>query len=145
MHGGLAIMRCQPMRGRIGPRTGKSEDSMNFQIPVEHMFSLRLEGLNEHRHEYAGPFGHRRLEKATGGTVSGSAMERQVLELRATDYGRARPRSGARCQGSLSFGARANTRPASSVTRSLRRWAAAILLWPRVAERSWGRRSVETT
>src|SRR5260370_33670580 len=91
MSGGLDIMRCQPMRGRIGPRTGKGEDSMNFQIPVEHMFSLRLEGLNEHRHEYAGPFGHRRLEKATGGTVSGSAMEGQVLELLATDYGRASP------------------------------------------------------
>src|SRR5260370_35761540 len=91
MSGGLDIMRCQPMRGRIGPRTGKSEDSMNFQIPVEHMFSLRLEGLNEHSHEYAGPFGHRRLEKSTGGTVNGAAMEGRVLELLAPDYGRAGP------------------------------------------------------
>jgi len=64
---------------------------MNFQIPVEHMFSLRLEGLNEHSHEYAGPFGHRRLEKSTGGTVNGAAMEGRVLELLATDYGRASP------------------------------------------------------
>src|SRR5260370_42503200 len=89
MQGGVAKRGAQRMGGGMGRRTGKSEDSMNFQIPVEHMFSLRLEGLNEHRHEYAGPFGHRRLEKATGGTVSGSAMEGRVLELLATDYGRA--------------------------------------------------------
>ncbi|MFC4595728.1 DUF3237 family protein [Sphingobium tyrosinilyticum] len=61
---------------------------MTFQIPVKHLFSVRLEGLRKHSYDFVGPFGRRRFEKAVGGTVSGSAMTGKVLELLATDYGR---------------------------------------------------------
>lgn len=61
---------------------------MNFQIPVEHLFTVVLDGLASHSHAFDGPFGRRRLEKALSGTVSGSAMQGRVLELLATDYGR---------------------------------------------------------
>lgn len=61
---------------------------MNHQIPVSHLFTVRLNAMREHRHDYVGPFGRRRFEKAVGGTVSGTAMNGRVLELLATDYGR---------------------------------------------------------
>jgi len=61
---------------------------MTFQIPVEHLFTLRLEQLNRHGHDYVGPFGRRRFEKAVGGSVHGAALDGRVLELLASDYGR---------------------------------------------------------
>lgn len=61
---------------------------MTFQIPVRHMFSVRLEELNRHVYDYVGPFGRRRFEKAVGGAVNGAAMKGRVVEHHATDYGR---------------------------------------------------------
>lgn len=61
---------------------------MDFQIPVEHMFTLTLEGLGERSFDYVGPFGRRRFEKASGGTVSGAALNGRVLKLLNSDYGR---------------------------------------------------------
>ena len=62
---------------------------MDFQIPVRHMFTLSLEGLQERAYAFEGPFGPRRFEKAVGGTVAGAALNGRVLTLLATDYGRA--------------------------------------------------------
>ncbi|RVT94303.1 DUF3237 family protein [Sphingomonas crocodyli] len=59
------------------------------QIPVDHMFTMVLEGLNDARHDYVGPFGRRIFEKASGGTIRGARLNGQVLRLHATDYGRA--------------------------------------------------------
>jgi hypothetical protein len=62
-----------------------------FQIPVEHLFTIVMEGMDSARHDYVGPFGRRVYEKATGGTVSGKRFNGKVLPLHATDYGRASP------------------------------------------------------
>jgi hypothetical protein len=59
------------------------------QLPVEHLFTLTLEGLASDRHDYAGPFGRRVFEIATGGTVRGAQLNGKVLPLLATDYGHA--------------------------------------------------------
>jgi hypothetical protein len=61
---------------------------MNFQIPVQHLFTVVLDGLNNNSYAFKGPFGSRQLEKAIGGAVTGAAMNGRVLELLATDYGR---------------------------------------------------------
>ena len=60
-----------------------------MQIPVEHMFTIVMEKRNEGRHDYVGPFGRRIFEKARGGTVTGKRFNGTVLDLHATDYGRA--------------------------------------------------------
>lgn len=60
-----------------------------MQIPVEHLFTIVMEGLNDGRHDYVGPFGRRIFEKASGGTVRGKRFGGQVLALHATDYARA--------------------------------------------------------
>lgn len=59
------------------------------QLPVRHLFTVRLEQILSHQHDYVGPFGRRRFAKAVGGTVSGSMMQGKVLDFMATDYGRA--------------------------------------------------------
>jgi hypothetical protein len=55
------------------------------QIPVEHMFTMVVEGLADHRYDYVGPFGRRIFEKASGGTVAGARLSGTVLSLHATD------------------------------------------------------------
>ena len=59
-----------------------------FNIPVEHLFTLTLEGLGQGGFDLDCPFGRRRLAKITGGGAKGSALEARVLPLLATDYGR---------------------------------------------------------
>lgn len=59
------------------------------QIPVEHMFTMTLEGLADARHDFDGPFGRRIFEKAASGTIGGRLLNGRVLSLHATDYGRA--------------------------------------------------------
>lgn len=59
-----------------------------FQIPVNHLFTVTLDGLLDHACTFKGPFGTRRLEKSVSGRVEGAAMNGKVLELLATDYGR---------------------------------------------------------
>ena len=62
---------------------------MAVQIPVEHMFTLRLEGLADSPYQIDGPFGRRAFERATAGTATGKVLQGRVLELLASDYGRA--------------------------------------------------------
>ncbi|RYD46092.1 MAG: DUF3237 family protein, partial [Verrucomicrobiaceae bacterium] len=64
-------------------------DYMAVQIPVEHMFTLRLEGLADNPYQFDGPFGRRAFERATAGTATGNAVQGTVLDLLASDYGRA--------------------------------------------------------
>jgi hypothetical protein len=59
------------------------------QIPVEHLFTVVMQGMDAARHDYAGPFGRRIFAKATGGSVTGKRFSGKVLPLHATDYGRA--------------------------------------------------------
>ena len=61
---------------------------MAVQIPVEHMFTLRLKGLADNPRQFDGPFGRRAFERATAGTATGKALQGNVLELLASDYGR---------------------------------------------------------
>ena len=60
-----------------------------MHLPVEHLFTLRLDGLLANRHDYAGAFGRRILAKALSGTARGPRFNGTVLPLHATDYGRA--------------------------------------------------------
>lgn len=60
-----------------------------FNIPVEHLFSLTLEGHDRSPFNFEGPFGRRRFAKFTGGAATGANFEGKVLPLLATDYGRA--------------------------------------------------------
>lgn len=59
------------------------------QIPVEHLFTVEMHGMDLSRHDYEGPFGRRIFAKASGGVVSGRRFSGKVLPLHATDYGRA--------------------------------------------------------
>jgi len=69
----------------------RKEPDVADMIAVESLFTITLEGLEEDRHDFAGPFGRRVFERAAGGTVTGTHVKGKVLDLLATDYGRASP------------------------------------------------------
>ncbi len=62
-----------------------------MQIPVEHLFTVVMEGMDAAKHDFMGPFGQRVFVKSTGGSVKGKRFNGAVLPLHATDYGRSSP------------------------------------------------------
>jgi hypothetical protein len=59
----------------------------DLQIAVEHLFTLTLDGLEDHRFDFEGPFGRRAFARASGGQVAGRRLRGKVLPWLATDYG----------------------------------------------------------
>jgi hypothetical protein len=59
-----------------------------MQIPVEHLFTIEMNGLNDGCHDFVGPFGRRIFQKASEGSVVGKRFTGRVLPLHASDFGR---------------------------------------------------------